>query len=99
MKKIGLIPLEHSLRMLRAMTLAMNTFEHTIVGPIALVDFMSRHIANVNDKRKMYDLGLFEFGALPCTLCRHNSRLRSYLGRHVNSVQRAFHVLMAHALV
>jgi len=82
MKKIGSIPLKDRLRMLRAMTLAMSTFENTIIGPIAMVDFRSRHIANVNGKWKMYDLGLFEFGALPCTLFRHNSLLRSYLGRH-----------------
>jgi len=88
MKKIGSIPLNDRLRMLRAMTLAMSTFENTYIGPIAMVDFRSRHIANVNGKWKMYDLGLFEFGALPCSLFRHNIHLRSYVGRQVWKIKK-----------
>jgi len=65
-KDLGNMSLTDKLQMLRSMTLVMNTLTNTSVGPVAMVDFRARHVAKVNDTWKMYDLGLFEFGELPC---------------------------------
>jgi len=77
---LGNMSLTDKLQMLRLMTLVMNTLTNTSVGPVAMVDFRAGHVAKVNDTWKMYDLGLFEFGELPCGPHQSNhSKVLNYL--------------------
>jgi len=70
---IEAMPMSYRLNMSRDLAFMMKTMTDTPVGPVAMVDFRVRHLAMVEGVWKMFDLGLFEFGVLPCGRHRSNN--------------------------
>jgi len=56
----------------------LDSMNETVLGPISMFDFVPRHFVFVNDTIKMYDLGLFYHGQLPCG-SRNDTGLKYFL--------------------
>ena len=68
---------EETVARIRRIATTIVQLKHTLVGPLAVIDTRFEHVASVDGKWKMFDLGIFESGDVPCN--RKNEKYTKYM--------------------
>jgi len=56
-----------------------HTLNSTVIGPVAMIDFQTRHLLHVNGQLKIYDLGLYVNEEITCGPRNHTNPILKYL--------------------
>jgi len=60
------LPRKQKLNICKEMAPLLDQMQDTVLGPISMFDFKTKHFVMINNTMKMFDLGLFFHGQLPC---------------------------------
>ena len=63
---------EETIALIRRIATTIVQLKHTLVGPLAVIDTRFEHVASVDGRWKMFDLGIFESGDVHCDRSNEN---------------------------